>query len=333
MHHELYPLTFTPMLRHYLWGGRNLERLYGRTLPEGITAESWEISGHASAPTTVDAGPWQGRTLPELLGAFGERLVGRRGGAMLARGRFPLLIKLLDAHNDLSVQVHPTDAYALAHEDDLGKTEAWVILHAEPGAELIYGLAPGTTPASFAAALAANNLAPQLQRLPVTAGDAIFVPAGTVHAILAGVVAAEIQQNSDATYRVYDWGRKDNNGQARPLHISQALEVIDWRQIAPGKARPESLARAKGLEHARLVQCPEFAIERVTLTPGGAFASACQGDTFEIWGCVQGSAKIEWAGAPVALDAVRFCLLPADLGRFAVRAQAAATLLRIYLPA
>jgi len=331
---DLYPLTFIPVFRDYLWGGRNLEALYGRALPPGIVAESWEISGHPSSPTVVEAGYWRGRALPEVLAALGEELVGRNNRAMLARGRFPLLVKLLDANAPLSVQVHPDDAYAQAHEGgEPGKTELWYVLHAKPGAALIYGLAQEVTREAFLAALQAGNLERYLQRLPVAAGDAIFIAAGTVHALLAGIVVAEIQQNSDTTYRVYDWGRLGADGKPRPLHVDKALEVINLHQAAPGKVAPAVIEARENLRRALLARCPQFTVERVELAAGGEFAGRCEGATFEIWGCVAGRGTLHWAGAPVALPAVRFVLLPAMMGEYAVRAEEASTFLRAYVEA
>jgi len=143
---RIYPLTFTPVLRDYLWGGRRLATLYGRDLPAGTVAESWEISGHPHGSTAADCGFWEGQSLPAILDALGEQLVGSRAGWALARRKFPLLVKLLDAQQDLSVQVHPDDKYALVYENgELGKTEMWYVLHTDPGASLILGLKPGTT--------------------------------------------------------------------------------------------------------------------------------------------------------------------------------------------
>ena len=225
---RLYPLTFTPQFRDYLWGGRTLEQ-FGRQLPPGIVAESWEISGHPSSPTAVDAGAYRGRLLTDLVVELGRDLVGRRSQDALARGKFPLLVKLLDARQDLSVQVHPDDEYALAHEGgELGKTEMWYVLRAEPGARLIYGLRRGVTPGQVADALRRGEVEAVFAYLPVRAGDAIFVPAGTVHALMAGLVVVEIQQNSDTTYRIFDWGRRGPDGQPRALHIDKALDVIDF---------------------------------------------------------------------------------------------------------
>ena len=168
---RIYPLTFVPVFRDYIWGGRHLETLYGRKLPPGIVAESWDVSGHPSSPTTVAAGYWAGHTLPEVTTALGEGLLGRRGAHTAVAGAFPLLVKLLDANGDLSVQVHPDDTYAHAHENgDPGKTEMWYVLYAEPGTELIYGLAPGANAADFRRAAESGNLNAQLHRLPIEAG-------------------------------------------------------------------------------------------------------------------------------------------------------------------
>jgi mannose-6-phosphate isomerase len=332
---RLYPLTFTPALRDYVWGGRNLESLYGRSLPPGPTAESWEISGHPVAPTAVDNGPLAGRLLPDVLAELGADLAGTRAGWALKRGKFPLLIKLLDAEKRLSVQVHPTDDYALAHENgELGKTEMWYILHARPGAQLILGLRPGVTPDAFRQAIDEHKLETCLHHLTIHAGDAVFVPAGTVHAILEGVIAAEIQQTSDMTYRVYDWGRMGADGKPRPLHVEKSLEVIDFQKIEPGPYQPVPVAAEAGVTRHEISRCQYFVVEKVTLAPGAVYAGQTTGETLEIWGAVEGTAELAWAGDPIPLPAIRFCLVPARLGDFAVRAAGpgAATLLRVYLP-
>jgi mannose-6-phosphate isomerase len=330
---KLYPLTFEPVFRDYIWGGRNLETLFGRALPAGIVAESWEISGHRSSPTPVDVGPLAGLTLPQVLDLLGDDLVGERSRWATDRGKFPLLVKLLDANRPLSVQVHPPDEYALAHEQgELGKAEMWYVLHAKPGAKLIYGLSHKTSPDAFRNALEQGDLADDLHRLPVQAGDTIMVPTGTVHALLEGIVVAEIQQNSDTTYRVYDWGRLGADGQPRPLHVDKALEVIDFSRVRPKASRPEVIGGRRGLVRYEIARCPYFVVEKVELEGGGAYRGRCDGTTFEIWGCVDGTAQVQWAGDAVSLPAVRFCLLPAALGGFTVQAEQTATLLRAYAP-
>jgi mannose-6-phosphate isomerase len=334
MNDNLYPLTFTPALKDYLWGGRNLEKLYGRRLPpDGPIAESWEISGHPNGLSVVDSGPLADRSLPEVLGALGADLVGTRAGWALERNKFPLLIKLLDAEKRLSVQVHPEDSYALANENgELGKTEMWYILHARPGAQLILGLRRGVTPETFRRAVANNELDTWLNHLPVKAGDAVFVPAGTVHAILEGIVAAEIQQNSDTTYRIYDWGRVGADGKPRPLHVDKALEVIDFELIEPGTYQPTLVETEDGVTRQKIARSEYFVVEKVTLAPGAAYGDQTDGTSLEIWGTVEGTSQLLWAGEPIPLPTIRFCLVPARLGKFAVRAHEAATMLRVYLP-
>ena len=332
MREDIYPLTFQPVFRDYIWGGRNLATLFGRELPPGIVAESWEISGHPTAPTCVDNGAWRGTPLPVVLNVLGTDLAGTSSTDMLARGRFPVLVKLLDANRNLSVQVHPDDDYAAIHESgDLGKTEMWYVLHTRPGSELICGLAPGVTPESFRAAVASNSLETQLHRLSIASGDCIFVPPGTVHALLAGVVVVEIQQNSDATYRVCDWGRLGADGKPRPLHIEKAMQVIDFRRMAPCKVKPLVIEERDGVTRACLVDCPRFTVERVDLAAGAEFEGRCDGSTFEIWGCIQGHSQIRWSGDPVSLNAIRFALLPAVLGDYTVRAEEPSTLLRAFV--
>jgi mannose-6-phosphate isomerase len=192
----LYPMIFTPVLKDYIWGGRNLETKLGRALPAGgVIAESWEIAGHEDGVSAVQNGRYAGWPLTAVQAELGLELIGTNNAWAQQRGKFPLLVKLLDAHTPLSVQVHPDDAYALAHEgNELGKTEMWVVLHAEPGAELIVGVKAGTTPAAFRRAIEEQQLEPYLHRLPVQAGDHVCVPAGTLHAIMGGLLIAEIAE-------------------------------------------------------------------------------------------------------------------------------------------
>ncbi len=330
----LYPLTFTPVLRDYIWGGRNLERLYGRPLPPGPTAESWEISAHPTASTTVDTGPLRGRTLPEVLAIYGVELVGRRANWALQRGRFPLLVKLLDAEKRLSVQVHPPDEYAIEHENgDLGKMEMWYVLHAEPGARIVLGLRRGVTEETFRRAVAEHRVEEVLHSLPVKTGDAVLITPGTVHAALEGLIINEVLQNSDTTYRVYDWGRVGADGRPRPLHLDKALDVLDFQNIEPGVLPQQILEDRDGVLRQSVAHCRYFVVEKVTLTAHSAWRGETNGDTFEIWGCIIGEAQLEWSAGSISLPAVRYCLVPAAPCRFTLRAVRSPTvLLRVYLP-
>jgi mannose-6-phosphate isomerase len=330
---KLYPLTFIPALRDYVWGGRRLETLYGRTLPPGVVAESWELSGYSSIPTFVDSGYWIGKPLPVIMRDLGKQLVGANGAWALERDRFPLLVKLLDANADLSLQVHPDDAYARVHENgELGKTEMWYVLHAAPGARLILGLKPGTTRGAFREALQSGHIEEALNFVPICAGQAIPVPTGTVHALLAGTVVTEIQQNSDLTYRVHDWGRLGVDGKPRPTHLEKALDVINFGGPPPGVAGPKLLEEARGWRRFELARNVYFAVEKFEMELGATYRAVCGGATLEIWGCLSGHTRVNWDGAPVPLRAIRYTLLPAALGGFAVTASEPSVCLRVFLP-
>lgn len=328
---DLYPLLFTPVLKDYIWGGRNLETKLGRPLPPGNIAESWEIAAHPDGESVVENGRFAGQTLTALHQQLGLALIGSHNDWAQQRQKFPLLIKLLDANDALSVQVHPNDDYALANEgNELGKTEMWVVLQAEPNAAVILGLSRQTTAAEFRAAVQAGNLDAFLHRLPVRAGDVVCVPSGSLHAILSGLLIAEIQQNSNTTYRVFDWNRS-KDGQTRPLHIDKALDVINFDQVQPGLCQPELVAETDGVRRFRLCHNNYFVTERVELAAGAVYNGICDGRSLEIWGVIDGSAAIN----DVGLTAVRFALLPAALGRFAVTTptNAPAVLLRTYVAA
>lgn len=325
---KLYPLTFSPVLKDYIWGGRNLAR-YGRNLPaEGVIAESWEIAGHRDGTTLVNNGPYRGRSLIEMQNDLGLDLVGGKNAWAHERGIFPLLVKLLDANRPLSVQVHPDDNYALANEgNELGKTEMWVVLEAQPGAELILGVKEGTTKEAFQHALAAGEAAAYLHHLPVSAGDHICVPTGSLHAIMGGLVMVEILQNSNTTYRVFDWNRLGADGKPRQLHIDKALDVINFEQVEPGLCPSELVSEDGGIRRFRLCSNEYFVTERVEMGAGTVYHGSCDGDSLEIWGAIEGQVTVN--GMP--LGAVHFTLLPAAMGDYAIGAQGEATLLRTYV--
>ncbi|MCX6046978.1 MAG: class I mannose-6-phosphate isomerase [Chloroflexi bacterium] len=322
----IYPLTFDPIFKDYPWGGRNLGEKLGRAIPEGIVAESWEIAAHPNGSSTVNNGALAGLTLPQVQEKLGLALVGKRNEAALAAGKFPLLIKFLDANRWLSVQVHPDDTYALAHGGDWGKTEMWVFLDAEPQAEIIYGFKPGVTREKFAQAVTEGKTTDLLHRLPVKAGDVAFVPSGAIHALGPGTLIAEIQQNSDVTYRIDDWGRP------RPLHIEQSLDVLDFDLVEPSALQPKVLLDDGGLRIEQIGQCDYFETERLTIPDGSSFYGFCDGATFEIWAVLSGEVTLSWQGEPMTIKAVNWVLLPADLGEFQMTAEANSVLLRVVTP-
>jgi mannose-6-phosphate isomerase len=326
---ELYPLLFLPVLKDYIWGGRNLELFFGRNLPDGVTAESWETAAHRDGTSIVTDGVLAGNSLTEIHTLYGLDLIGRNSIWAQERNRFPLLVKILDAQQRLSVQVHPDDVYALAHEnDDLGKSEMWVILHAEPGAQVILGVTTGTVASEFGKAIETDQLPQYLHHIDVSAGDFICVPSGSLHAILGGIVLAEIQQNSNATYRVYDWGRDPRD---RPLHIEKALDVINFEQVEPMLPTPRMLSSTNAILREKLCDNSYFTVERFHMLKGSTFRGYLNGDTFEIWGILEGDVNLQSKGVDISLSAIRFTLLPATTRDFTINATTAATALRVYV--
>lgn len=326
---DLYPMFFEPVLKDYIWGGRNLEKL-GRELPDtGKVAESWEISSHEDGMTVVKNGAYAGKSLPELLRLLGEDLVGTHNQWALERGKFPLLVKLIDAERRLSVQVHPDDRYALKNEgNELGKTEMWVVLSAKPEAAIIYGFAEKTNPEEFRKAISEGVLGPYLNKVFIKAGDHVCVPSGTLHAIMEGALLAEIQQNSNTTYRVYDWNRLGDDGEPRALHIERALDVLDFTQVRLTLDAPQNIQKGNGWTCERLCQNEYFTTDRYMMEKGARYSGVCDGSTLEIWGVLSGEAQI----AGQQMRAVRFVLLPAAMGAFTIETQQDAVLLRTYVP-
>ncbi|HPT82613.1 MAG TPA: class I mannose-6-phosphate isomerase [Limnochordia bacterium] len=304
MKQELYPLTFHPIYKEKIWGGRQLERILGRALPPGPIGESWDVAAHPHGTSVVERGPLAGRTLTELVEDYGEELL----GTALNLGKFPLLLKLIDAHDDLSVQVHPDDQYVQRHSGEaFGKTELWYIVHSEPGAWIIWGLKPGVTKAQFTQAVAEGGEAilACLNKVPVQAGEVYPISAGLVHALGAGCLVAEIQQNSDTTYRVYDWDRVDGEGRSRELHIEQALEVIDFSPQA--RQREYQLARCSRYFRFSALDKPQGVVEL--------------SGRFQILTALAGPARVLYRGTVTELAAGQSCLLPAALGRCELEAE------------
>lgn len=251
-------LRFQPILQTRVWGGSALQTALGRELPQGNPiGESWEIVDRQEAQSVVVGGPHQGETLRELLTHHGPAVM---GPDWPAEKPFPILVKWLDCRERLSLQVHPPAGVAA----ELGgepKTENWYIAHTAPGAKLIVGLKRGVTRAQFERAIAANTVEACVHHFRVAAGDSILVHSGQVHAIDAGNLILEIQQNSDTTYRVYDWGRTGLDGKPRQLHIVESLRSIDWNDFEPAPVRG---APTSGV----IAECPEYRIRRCVLGAG-----------------------------------------------------------------
>ncbi len=258
-------LRFDETYFERIWGGDKLRNVLGKNTPtDKRIGEAWLISDHAVHESVVKEGPWQGWTLRRLMHEHGAALLGKANAT--PHGRFPLLLKLLDTGDALSVQVHPDDATAQAlGEPDVGKTEMWHVLHAEPGSELICGLHPDVGPESFAAAIANDSVADMMTRFYAPPGTSAFIPAGTVHAIGGGLLLAEIQQNSDLTYRIYDWGRVDEHGTPRTLHIEKALKAIHFGSAHSGPMQPLDCTR-HGMPCSMLAACRHFAAVLISVS-------------------------------------------------------------------
>jgi mannose-6-phosphate isomerase len=322
----LYPLRFEPILKRLIWGGRRLGTLLGKPLgPHDDYAESWEVSDHGHDVSTVADGPLAGVSLRELIQTRPAELLGPR---LAARSQFPLLVKFLDAHQVLSVQVHPDDERGRRLAGDNGKTEAWVILHAEPDSLIYAGLNPNVTRERFAEALNTGQVEPLLHRFHPRPGDCVLIPAGTVHAIGAGVVLAEIQQMSDATFRVFDWDRVDAQGRPRELHIPQALESIDF-EAGPVNPWPITREPIEAGSHERLARCPYFALDRWVVDRPIRLGGP---DRFTILMGLDGSAVIHHEGAPFGLAMGQTRLLPASAGPCEVVPDGLATVLSCVVP-
>ena len=264
----LYPFTFQPIFKERVWGGRAIERLYGKKLPAGVPiGESWEISDRPGDASVIANGPLAGKDLRWLMEHHERELLGT---AKSANGRFPLLIKILDAQEKLSLQVHPPADKAAELKGE-PKTEAWYIAEAAPGAELYAGLKRGVTRAEFETKIKTGAVAECFHRVPVKAGDTMFLPSGRVHAIGAGLVIFEIQQNSDTTYRVFDWNRVGLDNKPRELHVAESLASIDFEDFEPGLVGGKFEDDDKKIKRRSLVEDRLFSIEEFHAKAGSEF--------------------------------------------------------------
>ena len=316
------PLLFTPVYKDYIWGGTRIASDYARTGTPPVCAESWEISAHPDGESLVASGPFAGSRLADLAAAFGPALLGTKAPDP---ARFPLLFKLIDARDRLSVQVHPNNANAAATGGE-PKTEMWVVLGCVPGASLYAGLTPAATPASLRAALAEGTAADQLTRLDVRPGQALFIPGGLVHAIGAGCLIYEVQQNSNTTYRLFDWNRTGADGKPRPLHIEESFKTIDWSLPAPQMVTPAPTPPpAAANRWSALVSCPFFTMRR--LDAAAPETVALDGSTFHALFVAEGRATVTANGARAVLAAGASALIPADAGRYTLTPETASSLL------
>ena len=320
-HPPLYPLRFQPILKRLIWGGRRLGTLLGKPLGDGDDyAESWEISDHRDDVGLVADGPLAGTSLRTLVR---ERSAELLGPSLAGLRQFPLLVKFLDANQNLSVQVHPDDAKGRVLADDNGKTEAWVVVHADPGSLIYAGLNRGVTRRDLAAAMAEGRVEPLLHRFAPKAGDCVMIPAGTVHAIGSGIVLAEVQQMSDATFRIDDWGRLGADGRPRVLHAREALASTDFEAGPVLPLRPVA-TQIPGGSREVLARCPYFAIDRLRLSEP-AEVGGNDGGTILI--ALDGRATVKAGPSETILSPGLTYLLPASIGPCSIRPSPLATVL------
>ncbi|MGA2594798.1 MAG: type I phosphomannose isomerase catalytic subunit [Bryobacteraceae bacterium] len=324
----MYPLRFEPIYQYRLWGGRRLADLLAAPLPgDGPIGEAWVLSDRGDHPSQVANGSLKGRTVGQLLEQFQEQLMGKLAGRFR---RFPLLLKFLDAREMLSVQVHPSDAHKdLLPAGETGKTEAWVVLEAGPESVIYAGLKPGIDADDLRRALASGTLADILVPLTPKPGDGVFIPAGTVHALGGGIVVFEVQQNSDVTFRLYDWEHVDaKTGQPRPLQVDRALACIDFDQGAARLVAPVVEATTP-VERERLFHCEQFRLWR--LRGQSPFTVGAAGVP-RVLVCIEGVGQVEHGGATYAAGKGDVWLLPAAIGACTFQPRGAVNVLEIEIP-
>ncbi len=303
---HIYPLKLVPVPREIVWGGDLLKRKYGKSTPFAKLAESWELTVRSDNVSSIANGPCAGTTLADYIEKYGKAVVGDRWSGE----RFPLLIKFIDARDKLSVQVHPGDEYALKKHGEYGKTEAWYIVEAEPGAKIVWGMKQGCGSAELREAAEKGDIASVLNYTEVRSGQLYFIPSGLIHAIGAGILIAEIQQNSDITYRVYDYNRPDDTGRLRPLHLEDAYASV--KALTPVDI--EALRYKQGKSGNFAVNCEYFSIEifdRETV-------SCVDESSFACVQCVEGGGKIIFDGREYPITAGDSYFLPAGAGGFAI---------------
>lgn len=319
---NLYPMRLRPAFKDNLWGGERLKEDYHKKTDMVPLAESWELSCHKDGSSVIADGAYAGMPLADYVREFPEA-AGTRACAFPA---FPILFKLIDAKDNLSVQVHPDDEYALRVEGEYGKTEMWVVLDCLPGAKLVYGFKEPVTKEEFRAGIEANTLMQLVNEVEVHKGDVFFIQSGTLHAIGKGIVIAEIQQNSNTTYRVYDYGRKGADGKPRTLHIEKALDVTNLEPYHPQEAdfpvREEGGARVE-----TLADCRYFHTDRIVLS--GNTERAVDGGSFEGIFCAEGTITLRAGETELALEKGETVFLPAGLGAYTLSGEAECLSMRV----
>lgn len=303
------PIFLSPVFKDYIWGGNKLKTLFGKDTPYEITAESWEVSTNKNGKSIVTNGIGKDKDLDEL---FNNKEIRSQifGTKTVNMEKFPLLIKFIDANSNLSVQVHPDDAYAFEKENgDKGKTEMWYIMECKEGAQIICGMREDVKQEELPTILKSENVADYLNFVPVEQGDCIYIPSGTIHAILGDTLICEVQQNSDLTYRVYDWGRVGKDGKPRELHVDKAVDVVK------AGSRPDIKKTATWREGEQNMICSDFFKTDKVIVKENLKDNSCS-ETFYAMNVVKGSGSIEVNGKTYSLKLGDSFIIPACLGEY-----------------
>lgn len=317
----LYPLQFHPIFKERLWGGEKLQSLLHKPITSNQTGESWELSTVEGNVSTIANGAFAGQLITSVLAEFPREILGTTVYERFGN-QFPLLFKYLDAKEDLSVQVHPNDILAKQRHNSFGKTEMWYVVQADADARLIVGFKEAINATTYLAHLEKKTLLTTLNAIKVQQGDVFFIETGTVHAIGAGMVVAEIQQTSDITYRLYDFDRVDSNGNQRELHVELALDAINYNTVSSQKTYQKNSNQSNPV-----VDCPYFTTQFIPLA--GEIEVQKTGTTFTVYMCVEGSFELELAGQNYLYSKGDTVLIPAALTAFQLSGNA--SILEIYI--
>ncbi|WP_295334966.1 type I phosphomannose isomerase catalytic subunit [Flavobacterium sp.] len=316
-----YPLQFEPILKERIWGGTKLKTLLNKPITSEITGESWEISTVENDVSVVANGAFEGKTLNELIELYPAEILGNIVYARFGK-QFPLLFKYLDAREDLSIQLHPNDELAQKRHNSFGKTEMWYVMQADENARLIVGFKEKSSPEEYLAHLHNKTLLDILDSKKVKSGDVFMLNTGTIHAIGAGTVIAEIQQTSDITYRVYDYDRKDANGNTRELHVDLALEALNFDKIEPQRFYDKKANMANEVVH-----CPYFTTNFIPLNGEAVFSKTSE--SFCVLMCVEGEFSLLVGDESYQYSKGSTVLLPAVITDFQLKGEA--SILEIYI--
>lgn len=307
-------LKLIPPVKDYIWGGTRLSKEYDITSFCDRQAEAWMLSCHKDGESVISGGPYDGRTLSDVLSNEGKSFLGKNCEKF---DFFPVLIKLIDAKDNLSVQVHPTDDYALKNENQYGKTEAWYILDCCEGAQIIYGLKEDMTKQQLRSSIENGTLLDKVNRIDVKKGEMYFIPGGTIHAICKGILLAEIQQNSNVTYRVYDYGRLQN-GKPRELHIDKAVDVINLKAVPPEPTVP-IIEHSGDYEAVCLTKCEYFTVRRLEIKDSAVFEA--DDTSFVSLVAVEGNGVVRHGDSFTTLYKGESVFIPASLGEYEIMGE------------